>query len=175
MQNYVMTICFVILKGSLKADLRVAPHTRKTLAKEVSRVRPRKPEGDIFTALQTSIILYLFISSTMQSSGRVLASSARSTVLRLSRSNTTNGIRSFHSRPPPSILVSSAGSQRRGYRRTTVSLKEDDDRRSKSPKDVEKQSSEESDQHKPEVDPENAAKEEEQKTAEKSVDSAKDK
>ena len=109
----------------------------------------------------------------MQSSGRVLVSSARSSVLRLSRHNHSRGIRTFHSRPPPGILVSSLGVQRRGYRRTTVSLKEDDDKRSKTPKDVEKQSPEESDQQKSAVDRDSAVKDEDSK--EKTVDAAKEK
>ena len=111
----------------------------------------------------------------MQTSGRVLVSSARSTVLRLSRNNGTPSVRTFYSRPPPSILTSSGVVQRRGYRRTTVSLKEDDDKRSKTGKDIDKPSPEESDQQKPAADLESTAKGEDSKTSEKEVVSAKDK
>jgi hypothetical protein len=76
----------------------------------------------------------------MHGSGRMLASSARHTIYRLSRNTGTNGLRTYTSTPPPSLIVSSIGLQRRGYRRTLVSLKEDDDKRHKSGKDVEKQS-----------------------------------
>ena len=76
----------------------------------------------------------------MQGSGRLLASSARHTVLRLSQHSRTTSIRTIYSRPPPpSLVVSSSGIQQRGYRRTAVTLKEDDDKPKKSGKDVEKQ------------------------------------
>jgi hypothetical protein len=108
----------------------------------------------------------------MQSSGRLLVSSARHTAVRLSRQTGTPSIRTLYSRQPPSQLLSSADSQRRGYRRTAVIFKEEDDKRSKSTKDVEKQPSEESDKQKPgeEVEsPTNA------KVVENTVESAKDK
>jgi hypothetical protein len=84
----------------------------------------------------------------MQSSGRVLVSSARHTVSILSRQTGTRSIRTLYSRPPPSLLLSSADSQRRGYRRSALILKEDDDKRSKTNKDVEKPS-DASDKQKP--------------------------
>jgi len=77
----------------------------------------------------------------MQGSGRLLTSSARHTVLRLSQHSRRTSIRPIYSRPPPLSLVvgSSSGLQQRGYRRTAVTLKEDDDKPKRSGKDVEKQ------------------------------------
>jgi len=76
----------------------------------------------------------------MQGSGRLLTSSARHTVLRLSQHSRTTSIRTIYSRPPPPTLVvsSSSGFQQRGYRRSAVTLKEDDDKPKRSGKDVEK-------------------------------------
>jgi hypothetical protein len=80
------------------------------------------------------------ISHTMQGSGRLLTSSARHTVLRLSQHSRTSSIRTIYSRPPPpSFVVSSSGVQQRGYRRSAVTLKEDDEKPKKTGKDVEKQ------------------------------------
>lgn len=75
----------------------------------------------------------------MQGSGRIFVSTARLTT-RLSRIPGTNGVRTFHSKPPPALLASSAGLQRRGYRRTIQSLKEDDDKKNKPGKEVDNQS-----------------------------------
>lgn len=109
----------------------------------------------------------------MQRSGRTLASSARLTVFRVSRSTGANGIRRFHSRPPPSLLVSSTGLQRRGYRQTALNLKDDDDKRHKSGKEIEKQiPAEESEKKSWVVD---SANDQDAKVVEKAVDSAKEK
>lgn len=77
----------------------------------------------------------------MQSSGRVLVSSARTSLLRASR-NTS--IRPLHP-SPPTILATPTVIQRRGYRRTPPLLKDDDDKKHKSSKDVEKPSEEDPD------------------------------
>jgi hypothetical protein len=109
----------------------------------------------------------------MQGSGRMLVSSTRHTVLRLSRSTGTNGIRRFHSAPPPSLLVGSTGLQRRGYRRTTLNLKDDDDKRHRSGKDVEKPVPPEEPEKKPGAveSPENV---QDSKMVEKTVESTKE-
>ena len=109
----------------------------------------------------------------MQSSGRVLISSARHTVFRLSRQTGSTGVRTFYSRPPPTLLVSSAELQRRGYRRTPTSLKEDDDKRSKSGKEVENPVPEESEKQKPAAEVESPENDHDTKVAEKAVESAK--
>jgi len=76
----------------------------------------------------------------MQGSGRILVSSARQTISRLSQTSGTAGIKPFYSsRPPPSLLLSSTSlQQRRGYRRTVANLKDDDEKRHKPGKDVDK-------------------------------------
>jgi hypothetical protein len=111
----------------------------------------------------------------MQSSGRLLITSARHNVVRLSRQTGTPSIvRTLYSPSPPSQLLSSANSQRRGYRRTAVALKEEDDKRSKSSKDVEKQPSE-SDKQKPGEEVESSKNDPDAKVVENAVESAKDK
>lgn len=111
----------------------------------------------------------------MQSSGRALVSSARYTVLRLSRQTSTNaGVRNFYSRPPPSFLVSGVVGQRRGYRRTPANLKEDDDKRSKSGKDVDKSTAEEAEKQQTVPEVESPENDQDTKAVEKAVDSAKE-
>ena len=109
----------------------------------------------------------------MHGSGRVLASSARHTIYRLSRNTGINGLRTINSRPPPSLLVSSIGVQRRGYRRTLVNLKDDDDKRHKSGKEVEKQSTVEDSEKKSAV-VESPVNDQDSKAVEKGAESAKE-
>ena len=109
----------------------------------------------------------------MHGSGRILASSARYTIYRLSRNTGTNGLRTVHLRPPPSLLVSLTGLQRRGYRRTLVNLKDDDDKRHKSGKDVEKQSPGEDSEKKSGV-VESPVNDQDSKVVEKVVESTKE-
>jgi hypothetical protein len=106
----------------------------------------------------------------MQISGRILVSSARHTVFRLSRSTGANGVRRLHSRPPPSLFVNTTALQRRGYRRTSLNLKDDDDKRHKSGKDMEKQIPAEESEKK--VD--SLANDQDAKIVEKTVDSTKE-
>lgn len=112
----------------------------------------------------------------MQSSGRALVSSARYTVLRLSRQSSGNpGLRAFYSGLPPRFLAGGAvGRQTRGYRRTAVSLKEEDDKRSKSGKDVDKSTSENVEKKQSVPETERPETDQDAKVVEKVAESAKD-
>ena len=112
----------------------------------------------------------------MQSSGRALVSSARYTVLRLSRQSGGNpGLRTFYSGPPPRFLaVGAVGGQTRGYRRTAVSLKEEDDKRSKAGKEVDKSTSENAEKKQSVPEAERTETDQDAKIVDKVVESAKD-
>jgi len=172
MQRYVI-LCFVI--NLRRSDLRVTHSTQHTTeSAEGRRTQPSPSTSKHKHQHQLKDILRpLCLSHRMQSSGRALVSSARYTVLRLSRQTSANvGIRNFYSRPPPTFQVSSVVGQRRGYRRTPTSLKEDEDKRSKSGKEVDKPTAEEVEKQQPVPEVESPENEQEAKVSEKAVESS---